>query len=144
MFVPALGAMAMSPSSIIKATAVPAGGQPPIYTASAAQRTATELASPERERTRTLTLFPLWILLFVPYVLVFLMARQRGGITTAGYIFAMCAVAAGFYAAAVQRRTGAAFIAFGVLFSMVALAIYVIVGFGVLFVGCLVLVGAHR
>jgi hypothetical protein len=52
--------------------------------------------------------------------------------------FVLCALVAGFYLAKIQKKSGARLVVMGLLYSIAALFVYVMVAGGLLFVGCLV------
>lgn len=101
-------------------------------------------SAPQNREDKFPVLLPFWLLLFFPFVFALLTATQRGGLRSIEYVFILCAIAAGFYLAAVQKKTDAWVILRGILYAIAMLFVFVVVGVGLLFVGCLVLLSSHR
>jgi hypothetical protein len=83
------------------------------------------------------SVLPLWILLFLPFVVAFALAIHRIGPESIGYVFLLCALVGGFYLAKIQNKSGGEFILMGFLYAIAALMFYVVIAVGLLFVGCL-------
>jgi hypothetical protein len=84
------------------------------------------------------SLLPLWILLFLPFVVALISVMHRPRLAPIGMWFVLCALVAGFYLAKIQKKSGARLVVMGLLYSIAALFVYVMVAGGLLFVGCLV------
>jgi len=89
-------------------------------------------------------LLPLWILLVLPFILALISMTHRGGMAFIQYLFIVCSVCVGFYLALIRKKTGADFVLMGILYSIAAFVSYIIVGVSLLFVGCLVVLSAHK
>jgi hypothetical protein len=85
-------------------------------------------------------LLPLWILLLLPYFVAFILMMHRAGVASIECCFILSALAAGFYLAKIQNKSGMGMIWMGLLYSFAALFVYFILSFGLLFVGCLVVI----
>lgn len=88
-------------------------------------------------------LLPFWIILFLPFVIALVIAKQPGGLRSIVHLFVLCAVVAGFYLAAVQKKGDAATVLRGLLYAIGMFFVFVIVGVGLLFVGCVILLSSH-
>lgn len=83
-------------------------------------------------------LLPMWIFLLLPFVAALVLIMHGARLASIQSWFLLCALAAGFYLAKVQNRSGGGLILMGLVYSFAALIFYVILAFGLLFVGCLV------
>ena len=88
-------------------------------------------------------LLPFWIILFLPFVVALVMAKQPGGLRSIVHLFIPCALAAGFYLAAVQKNADVGTILRGVLYAVGMFFVFVVVGVGLLFFGCVILLSSH-
>ena len=120
--------------------------QPPVY--AVGPETVTEDVQAERTGAgrgqKFPVLLPFWILLFLPFVLALLFARRRGGLVSIEFLFVLAAIAAGFYLAAIQKKKDVGMVLRGILYSIAMLFAFVVVGVGLLFVGCLILLSSHQ
>jgi hypothetical protein len=87
---------------------------------------------------KSASLLPLWILLFLPFVVALISVMHHTRLAAIGTWFILCALAGGFYLAKSQKKSGGWLVVMGFLYSIAALVFYVIVAFGLLFVGCLI------
>jgi hypothetical protein len=88
-------------------------------------------------------LLPFWVILFLPFVIALVIAKQSGGLRSIVYLFVLCAVAAGFYLAAVQKKADVGMMLRGVLYAIGMFFVFVVVAVGLLFVGCAILLNSH-
>jgi hypothetical protein len=136
---PRAGGLAMAlPVASAGPPAIPAGGIAPL-----AQNKWGERAS-HKGSTGAWRLLPLWILLFLPFVLALIFVTHRGGLVSIEYVFILCAIAAGFYLAKIQNKAGAEFVLMGIVYSIAAFTFYGVVAGGLLFVGCIVALSASQ
>lgn len=98
----------------------------------------------EGRRERFPVLLPFWVLLFLPFVLALVFARRPGGLVSIEFLFVLAAIAAGFYLAAVQKKSDLALVLRGILYAIGMLFVFVVVAVGLLFVGCLILLSSHQ
>jgi len=96
-------------------------------------------ASESRDQQQP-NLLPLWVLLLLPFFVAFILITHRAGPAAVAFCFILCALASGIYLAANQHKPGVGKVLMGVLYSFAALCVYVVLSFGLLFVGCLVAV----
>ena len=85
-------------------------------------------------------MLPVWVLLLLPFVLAFILITHRGGLASIEYGFILCALLAGFYLAKIKQNSGAGMVLAGLVYSLGMLCVYAAMSFGLLFVGCLVIV----
>jgi hypothetical protein len=88
------------------------------------------------------SLLPLWILLLAPFAAALVMLMHRARLASIELLFVLCALAAGFYMAKIKNKSGAEQVVMGLIYSIAAIFCYGIIGFGLLFVGCLVVLGS--
>ena len=94
-------------------------------------------ASESRDHQQ-LRLWPLWVLLLLPFVVAFILMTHRGGVASMEYFFILCALLSGFYFAKIKGFSGPGMALVGLLCSFAMIFVYIILCFGLLFVGCLV------
>ena len=94
-------------------------------------------ASESRDQQQPSSL-PLWILLLLPFVMAFILMTHSGGVASMEYCFILCALLSGFYFAKIKGFSGLGLVLVGLLCSFVMIFVYIILAFGLLFVGCLV------
>jgi len=85
-------------------------------------------------------LLPVWVLLLLPFVVAFILITHRGGLASIECCFILCALLSGFYLAKIKHNSGLGMVLAGFLYSFGMLFVYAAMSFGVLFVGCLVVV----
>ena len=90
------------------------------------------------EAHQQLRLWPLWVLLLLPFVMAFILLTHRGGVASMEYFFILCALLSGFYFAKIKGFSGPGMALVGLLCSFAMIFVYIILAFGLLFVGCLV------
>jgi len=86
----------------------------------------------------------LWVLLLLPFFVTFILIRHRpssAAVEGCFMCFILCALASGIYLAMNQHKPGVGQILMGMLYSFAALCVYAVLSFGLLFVGCLVMLG---
>jgi hypothetical protein len=82
-------------------------------------------------------MLPVWILLFLPFVLALVLVVNRANPALLVYGFIFCALAVGLYLATIQKKSGVMSVLLGLLYSIVAFLFYAIMAIGILFIGCL-------
>ena len=85
-------------------------------------------------------MLPVWILLFLPFVVALILVTNRAGVVSIEYFFILCAIVSGLYLAKIKGNSGVGMILASLLYSFGMLCVYAVMSFGLLFVGCLVAV----
>ena len=104
-------------------------------------RTAPEWAAQEsrsRGAAQSLTL-PLWVLLVVPLFLGLVLFVSRSGARPIAGFFVVCAVVVGFYLAGRNADSVTGTLARGILYTVGAIVVFLVLAVGLLFLGCLAL-----
>lgn len=145
LLVPGQAAFAMPSGAPVMASPVSPKQPPPIPTAGTASLSGSNLGQRDSRSVSagTWRMLPFWVLLFLPFLLAVVIPKQRNGLRTIESLFVFCAIAAGFYLAAVQKKTDVGIALKGILYTLAMLLVFVVVGVGVLFVGCLVILSMH-
>jgi hypothetical protein len=86
---------------------------------------------------KSASMLPVWILFLLPFVLAFLLSTRRAPAMAFVYCFVFCAIAGGFYLATMRNDSVAARVVKGLVYAVVGLVCFAIIGVGLLFVGCL-------
>lgn len=87
-------------------------------------------------------LLPLWVLLLLPFFVTFILLTHRAGVAAVELCFILCALLFGFYLAKIKNNSGLGMILAGLLYSFAMIFVYIILAFGLLFVGCLVAISS--
>lgn len=97
----------------------------------------------ENGTAKSASLLPLWILLFLPFVVALVVMTQHASPVIFEYCFVICALVGGFYLAMIRQDSGVWLVVKGLLYAIAGVVIFVVVAVGLLFVGCLVLLNQH-
>ncbi len=94
----------------------------------------------EVEPDQSPRMLPVWVLLFLPFVVGLILMTHRAGVVSIAYLFILCAIVSGLYLAKIKSNSGVGMILASLLYSFGMLCVYAVMSFGLLFVGCLVTV----
>ena len=114
----------------------------PVQTGPLTQRQWEGISSQAQPHSRG-WLLPFWGLLLLPFMAALVLITHHASFTWVPICFGLCALLAGFYVA-LARGKGSSFetVLRGILYSVGVVFVYLVLSFGVLFIGCIALLGS--